>query len=484
MATQEILAEIDQLNGKLKKNPKNMTYLCRLASLHLDDNKMSRCKPLLTKAIEIYKETKGPTLKQGVDLLDVMTKQWKADKYSGKSELMRINLSSEREQLLTQIHDVAKGVLIKKDAESGHLLALKMAYIKECKGDFQGALAILSDLIAAQAMDNVDLSYIIFKAAILLKHVGQPKQSIEYLEFILEDPPIQDGFTKSHICAFLIHVYEQSGEKYKVFLPKTYKDLQHSITEDMPAAASKIMRATQARGGLNHGSELWELLALQALERGEYVLAGEFLAEAISKAPGKTKSMLMLAEVYALLKQKEQAQSLAEEAFTANPQSAELRNLLLQVAPEVWTEKLRGLSTTTGNAKASAGSKGRQEDEDDEDVASAYAPPSHTAASQQQTSSNTAQAGRFHKGALHVESGPGSPTMSSTLGSPFGAGNLASPPSAAGAGTDEGSSWLSKMKTKASGALKVLCIVHYYTSISYVLAYMRVFVCDVCCCRL
>jgi hypothetical protein len=51
--------------------------------------------------------------------------------------------------------------------------------------------------------------------------------------------------------------------------------------------------------------------------------------------------VMLLAEVYALLKQKDLAAAYAEKAYAANPQSSEVRNLLLFVDPAKWTEKLR-----------------------------------------------------------------------------------------------------------------------------------------------
>ena len=408
-------------------------------------------------AIKLYKENKESTIKQGIDLTETMVKFWKAEKYVNKQE-MRTNLSTERDKFLQQTHDIIKHVINKKDEEFSHLLSLRMAYIKECKGDFQESLALLSDLIAEQAMDHVDLSYIIFKAAIILMHIGQPKQAIEYLEFIMDDSPTQDGFTKAHLCAFIvINVYERLGDKHKVFLPKGYKELQQSFSTDMPAAYSKLLR-TQGKSGFGQGSELWEMLALQALERCEYVLAAEFLVEAISKVPGKVKLMFLLAEVYALLKEKAQAKSCAEQAYELNPQSSELRNLLLQVAPEEWTEKLRVLSSTTNARSAAMDTGGSGDNEMDmEEIANAYAPP----ASHQQKLGGNSSDGY-------------APGADATVG----AGNIAAPPTNLGyksadkemeeeAAAQESSSWVSKMRSKASGALKVNLLSFMYDNINF-----------------
>jgi tetratricopeptide (TPR) repeat protein len=297
VAQHDVLIEIDQLTTKLAKNANNIKYLCRMGSLQLDDSKLSRSLPFINRAIEQLQTNKATTLQHGMDLVDVMIKYWMADKYSNAKE-MKTNLSVDRENFLIHTQEILAIVMTKKDTEHAHLLALRHAYVLECRGDFQASLALLSDLIAVQAMDGVDLSFIIFKAAILLKHVGQFKQSIEYLEFILDDPPVQDGFTKTHVTAFLAHAYEQCGDKYKVFLPKAYKELLQAFAEDMPTPYAKLTTAAKASGGGKvgqNGSELWEMLALQAIDRCEYVLAAEFLSQAVDKSAGsKTKVCLLL----------------------------------------------------------------------------------------------------------------------------------------------------------------------------------------------
>jgi hypothetical protein len=52
-----------------------------------------------------------------------------------------------------------------RDPVHSDLISLKLAYVKECSGSLQDAISILSDLITAQASNNVDLSYIILRAA-------------------------------------------------------------------------------------------------------------------------------------------------------------------------------------------------------------------------------------------------------------------------------------------------------------------------------
>jgi hypothetical protein len=88
---------------------------------------------------------------------------------------------------------------------------------------------------------RVDLSYVILKAALLLKHIGSSryKQCIEYLEYLLEDPPTSENMTRTHVLAVLLLVYEQGGPKYQVLLSKHYKDLAESYHSDMLATSSQ-----------------------------------------------------------------------------------------------------------------------------------------------------------------------------------------------------------------------------------------------------
>jgi hypothetical protein len=93
------------------------------------------------------------------------------------------------------------------------------------------ALGILSDLITLQATE-VDLSLIILRAAVVLKHMDINERAIEYLEYIVDEPPTADGYTKIHTQALLTLIYEQSGDQFRVVLEKAYEDLfQLYITE-------------------------------------------------------------------------------------------------------------------------------------------------------------------------------------------------------------------------------------------------------------
>ena len=71
--------------------------------------------------------------------------------------------------------------------------------------------------------------------------------------------------------------------------------------------------------------------------------------QAMKKAPNKSRLLHLTAETYCILGEKDRAAKCAERAFVLQPQSNDLRNLLLVVSPEKWRDKMR-IVPTTGQA--------------------------------------------------------------------------------------------------------------------------------------
>jgi len=361
-------AEIHRLETQLQSEPNNLNVICQLADFHVIDGKLNKASPLVLRGIDLYKAVQLSAV-QGVKILDTSLNLWKADKYANKNGL-RINCSNERKRLATHILDISAIIKRLRDLKiNQQQLNLKIAYMKEIQGSFQDALTIFSELISEQATD-VDLSYVIFKAAVLLKQIGENKQAIEYLEFLQDDPPVTQGITKLHVVAFLILVYERAGEKYKVFLPGCYKSLNTICTTTLTTPGSsnssgggneskttKRLRDLVTNANVMDSSELWEVLAIQAMDRCEYTLAIQFFLQALLKAGNTGNSnntgplLHWLVEIYYLLNDLETANKYAEKAFLLLPNNSDLRNILIQISPEKWTEKLRSLNAVNDSNK-------------------------------------------------------------------------------------------------------------------------------------
>ena len=253
---------------------------------------------------------------------------------------------------LNGIKEVLTELARMRDPSVHDIVNLKLAYIKECTGGLQDAISILSDLITAQASNGVDLSFIILRAAVLIKHMGGTDQAIEYLEFLQDDPPVAAGYGQTHVLAFMTLVLEQvKGHKRDAgLIAAMYDKLKKVYIKEMSSTNKGERKNTEIRQKLERlfqqkpihtGSEIWEQLALQSVDRCEYVFAAELLSQACEKAPTKSRLLQLLAEVYNVLGQKDRCYRIAERVYVLQPQSAEIRNLLVSLHPEKWVDKLR-----------------------------------------------------------------------------------------------------------------------------------------------
>jgi tetratricopeptide (TPR) repeat protein len=177
-----------------------------------------------------------------------------------------------------------------------------------------------------------------FSSAIL-KRLGQNSQSLEYLEYLQDDPPRTEGITRTHVLALLTLTFEQSGSKYLVAVHETYQKLKESYLSDLRAGpnpeitVSKATRNFETKN-IEISSEIWEILSLQMLEKCEIAFALEvfkqvwfsgssspltqplsLLPQATIKAPNKAPLQHSLAELYVLQNEKEKAIPHAEKAY-------------------------------------------------------------------------------------------------------------------------------------------------------------------------
>jgi hypothetical protein len=128
-------------------------------------------------------------------------------------------------------------------------------------------------------------------------------------------------------------------------------DLQEAYSDDLskgnrPQTNEKMMKKMLEEKSMSQASEVWEMIALQAIDRCEHLVAYELMHQAVEKAPSKHKSLYLMAEICYQLNYVDRATAYAESAFKIQPQNVELRDFLLMVAPEVWQDKLRNVATT------------------------------------------------------------------------------------------------------------------------------------------
>lgn len=264
---------------------------------------------------------------------------------------MRLNTSDERKEMLYGAEDVLIS-LANGDASTGPFqqrVMAKLAHVKECLGLHAESLALLSELITMEADTGVELTYIIFKAAVILEHMGETAQAIEYLEFLQEDPPTTEGIGLTHVLGYLALCFENKGSIYLVALQGTYGPLQESYLTDIakanPAAVHDVEKKF-VKKSIKDSSDVWETLGLQALERCEMTMAFGLLHLASRKAPGKAALLHSCAELEQMFGRQEEALAFAKRAYKLQNTNADLRNLMLTLDPDSMREKLRTAAKT------------------------------------------------------------------------------------------------------------------------------------------
>lgn len=104
----------------------------------------------------------------------VVMSYWRQDCFASRDNY-RLNLSQERRNviddvctILSSLYESMKSSALVATADGKtrpEIVALALAEALECRGDYGGALALLSVLMKAEDYAGLDPSYVIFKAA-------------------------------------------------------------------------------------------------------------------------------------------------------------------------------------------------------------------------------------------------------------------------------------------------------------------------------
>lgn len=233
--------EIARLEPRLLKEPDDLSVISSLSTLYTKCDKKTKALTLLETCFAIaHDKGSSVTADEAFAVGEAGLLYWKHVKYQRKDkEEMRINFSQERAQILKALDELLTSAVALKSPTRGQQLAMMASYVKESQGLYQDALALLSDIITAPEHD-VDLMFVIFKAAALLSHIGSTAQSIEYIEFLVDEPPEKHGYSKVHIIAFMITAYEKAGQHYEYIVEKTYEELLEAYSAELVAGKKPL----------------------------------------------------------------------------------------------------------------------------------------------------------------------------------------------------------------------------------------------------
>jgi hypothetical protein len=90
--------------------------------------------------------------------------------------------------------------------------------------------------------------------------------------------------TRTPVLAMLVAIFEQTGSRYAVAMRETYIKLKESYIDDLrqgPNPEANVAKAERLfrQKNIETSSEIWEVLGLQMLERGEMALSAEFFLQ-------------------------------------------------------------------------------------------------------------------------------------------------------------------------------------------------------------
>jgi hypothetical protein len=327
----------------LSKDSANIPALLKLVEAYLKLDNVAKAHEAVAQLHMLASDNPSTTpIATMTAIINSMYSLWKEDKYHKKGSL-RLNISAERALVLTNCIALAEATLANlpvAEAAVRQTYQLLLGDLRGCAGRFQPSLDMYSDLITIQATE-VDLAACIFRAGAVLMLIGVPgannAQSIEYLEYLVDEPPVSAGYSTMHVLALLAILYEQSGDHYAVLLEKTYESLQQHYTADIekgrkPVTNQKKLAEQLTKRAFSRSSEVWEALAVQAVDRCDYVYAILVTRMACDKCPSKGSLHHLLSELLYLTGNLEGCSKAAERSFQINVSQSSYKRLTITLS--------------------------------------------------------------------------------------------------------------------------------------------------------
>ena len=206
---------------------------------------------------------------------------------------------------------------------------LEIAMTKMHRGQLREALDDFSKIIAEfPAMPN--LNTIIFRAACLLKHLGDVEQASQYFEYVSEDPPASIGYGRLEVLALWADCLSDRGDAFKGKTARVFR-----LMSEAWARAQPMNAASPPGVEFRDWSEPWLLLADKVIARCDYVVAVEFLHCLLARDPS-VKGYQLLGEAQYLLGNKIRALEAMGQAFRGDPNDRRVQKRLMAWDPMSW----------------------------------------------------------------------------------------------------------------------------------------------------
>jgi len=320
-------ARRSQLEGQLRQSPNDASCLCALAALLCKHGAGRDAAPLLARArlaAGNSNEVDDPTVLR--KLAGAHVSLWRATRATPQGH---VNGAPARYSLLdhaSEFYDQALGY--PENAASPASLS-EAAVCFELRGELRDALAQHSSIVSSFPLWP-GVHIVIWRCAVLLKHLGDVPQATHYMEYIVDMPPVEAGYSLMHVTAMLSSLYAAAGNTVKA----AQKLVQmRSLYE---AVAPAAVRAPPHGTAFADWSGPWAFIGREACDRSDYALAAEAYSEAVDRERTAPELWLALAESLNALGEEDRALAAAEAGHALDTAHQRLRDDLCAWAPAKW----------------------------------------------------------------------------------------------------------------------------------------------------
>jgi hypothetical protein len=156
---------------------------------------------------------------------------------------------------------------------------IEAAKVYELAGDLPAALSLLAHLIERR-QEDVDINWLIFRAAVILRYQKEYKQSRAYFVYLTE--AAVRGWQPAQLLFQLARVYELEGNREMAKLG--YQQVYFVLKQDARVAGGwNRYEQYDAWEQWYADRETWEELAQHCIAREEYTLAIDFLQQTLNR---------------------------------------------------------------------------------------------------------------------------------------------------------------------------------------------------------
>jgi tetratricopeptide (TPR) repeat protein len=332
-----------QLEQRLRAKPTDRQALVTLAALLATKGQSAEAAQLIEKAaFGLQSDPDAAALLR--KLSGAKLALWKSLRASPQNPLY-LNCDEERLQHARDAVAFAERAMTYPENLDNPAALIEHAQAKLAAGDLVGSLRDFSSVVS-QHPAYPQLSAAIARAACLLAYLGDRPQAVQYLTYVLEDPPVSLGYGELEVRGLLLVNLVATGaatgdavhKLYNVFgsCLKRATDLPEGFPTKPPEGTSLMKWAAP-----------WRLLAERAMARCDYLAAMEFWAafakkDKQHKAAGLdfARPLVLAAEARYLLGDQVRALEDMEAVHAVAPGCGACTARLMEWAWDAWAPRL------------------------------------------------------------------------------------------------------------------------------------------------